>query len=608
MDLITHPSPPQDCCQAPSFIVIKEQPPRIGPDVPSARPEKAQEAQRKPASGQQSAPPRPAKKPSSAHSPGGKRKIHGPGPKLATAPTDAKRTPAAGGSQASGGPQPGSRPPKTRTSPGTAPAACSDSVAKRVAHGPSSQKFHKEFGGKAPPAVRQRYFGLFAEECLKFCSSPLEALKRAWAEEKVIFDRSPSKNAYLHDAGHMLRALRGPAPRALPGLSQAALYSRLRGYLLTEDQRKANGYPFPDAERPGRAVLFTAEDKAQRPHRRTCCRCGIEYPVSPWGLCARPERCYYHWGRPRRTLEACGWQNQYTCCSAAVGSVGCQVARQHVHDGRKEDLRGFVKTAARAPSPDAHPGIYALDCEMSFTTHGLELTRVTVVDADLRVVYDTFVKPDREIVDYNTRFSGVTEADLARTSVTLRDVQAFLLSMLSADSILVGHSLESDLLVLKMIHPSVVDTSVLFPHPLGLPYKRSLRSLVADYLCEIIQDKPAGHSSREDASACMRLVGWKVMEDAARTSWDPGSPPLPPPLAPPAAWACPWSGSPPTGASAKPARCTAAPVPGNPDVDEPAAPGSPWLCKTDARAPSAHWAIPWAPGASCLALPDLYPL
>lgn len=41
---------------------------------------------------------------------------------------------------------------------------------------------------------------------------------------------------------------------------------------------------------------------------------------------------------------------------------------------------------------------------------------------------------------------------------------------------------------LQVIHSTVVDTSVLFPHRLGLPYKRSLRNLMADYLRQIIQD------------------------------------------------------------------------------------------------------------------------
>ncbi len=34
----------------------------------------------------------------------------------------------------------------------------------------------------------------------------------------------------------------------------------------------------------------------------------------------------------------------------------------------------------------------------------------------------------------------------------------------------------------------VVDTAIVFPHRLGLPYKRALRNLMADYLKRIIQD------------------------------------------------------------------------------------------------------------------------
>lgn len=40
----------------------------------------------------------------------------------------------------------------------------------------------------------------------------------------------------------------------------------------------------------------------------------------------------------------------------------------------------------------------------------------------------------------------------------------------------------------QLIHTSVVDTTVLFPHRLGLPHRRSLKSLVADHLQRIIQD------------------------------------------------------------------------------------------------------------------------
>uniref|UniRef100_A0A2K6NM36 RNA exonuclease 1 homolog n=1 Tax=Rhinopithecus roxellana TaxID=61622 RepID=A0A2K6NM36_RHIRO len=544
------------------------EPPRRSPVVPPARPPTAQEvcylraqqAQRASASLLQ-VPPRLAEKPPSVHisAPGERRRIaHVPNPRLAAVPTGAKRTLAASGSQPSNSPEPGGQQLKTRTLSGMASKTTTTITPKRIAHSPSLQSLKKpiipkEFGGKVPTVIRQRYLNLFIEECLKFCTSNQEAIEKALNEEKVAYDRSPSKNIYLNVAVNTLKKLRGLAPSAVPGLSKtsgrrvvshevvlggrlatktsfslsrpssprvedlkgAALYSRLKEYLLTQDQLKENGYPFPHPERPGGAVIFTAEEKRPKDSScRTCCRCGTEYLVSSSGRCVRDEECYYHWGRLRRNRVAGGWETQYMCCSAAAGSVGCQVAKQHVQDGRKERLEGFVKTFEKELSGDTHPGIYALDCEMSYTTYGLELTRVTVVDTDVHVVYDTFVKPDNEVVDYNTRFSGVTEADLADTSVTLRDVQAVLLSMFSADTILIGHSLESDLLALKVIHSTVVDTSVLFPHRLGLPYKRSLRNLMADYLRQIIQDNVDGHSSSEDAGACMHLVIWKVREDA----------------------------------------------------------------------------------------------
>ncbi|XP_019513014.1 PREDICTED: RNA exonuclease 1 homolog isoform X1 [Hipposideros armiger] len=543
------------------------EPVRRGPAPPVRPPtaqevcyRRAQQAQRESASWLQAAQ-RPAEKLSSVHisAPGEKRRIaHVPNPRLATAPTGAKRTLAASSSQPPNGLEPGSQPLKTRTLSGMASKTTNTVTPKRVAHSPSLQSLKKpiipkEFGGKVPTVIRQRYLNLFIEECLKFCSSNQEAIEKALNEEKVAYDRSPSKNIYLNVAVNTLKKLRGLVPSTVPGLSKtsgrrvvshevvlggklaaktsfsisrsssprvedlkgATLYGRLKEYLLTEDQLKENGYPFLHPERPGGAVIFTAEDKPPKdPSCRVCCRCGTEYLVSPSGHCVREEECYYHWGRLRRNRAVGGWETQYMCCSAAIGSVGCQVAKQHVQDGRKENLEGFVKTFDKELPEDAHPGIYALDCEMSYTTYGLELTRITVVDTDMQVVYDTFVKPDNEVVDYNTRFSGVTEADLADTSISLRDVQAVLLSLFSADTILIGHSLESDLLALKVIHSTVVDTSVLFPHRLGLPYKRSLRNLMADYLRQIIQDNVDGHSSSEDASACMHLVIWKVREDA----------------------------------------------------------------------------------------------
>lgn len=40
------------------------------------------------------------------------------------------------------------------------------------------------------------------------------------------------------------------------------------------------------------------------------------------------------------------------------------VLQQHVQDGRKENLEGFVRTFQKELPEDAHAGVFALDCEM----------------------------------------------------------------------------------------------------------------------------------------------------------------------------------------------------------------------------------------------------
>lgn len=48
--------------------------------------------------------------------------------------------------------------------------------------------------------------------------------------------------------------------------------------------------------------------------------------------------------------------------------------------------------------------------------------------------------------------------------------------------------LDVNLSCLQLIHSSVIDTAIVFPHRIGLPYKRALRNLMAEHLKRIIQD------------------------------------------------------------------------------------------------------------------------
>ncbi|XP_068279054.1 RNA exonuclease 1 homolog [Nyctibius grandis] len=368
-----------------------------------------------------------------------------------------------------------------------------------------------ESGSKVPLETRQRYVRLFYSECFKICSTVNEAVDKALIEEQSIYDRCGSKKMYLNLAVKALKKLRDHA------FTGGALYELLKDYLLTEEQLNENNFPRPNPEKYGSAILTgVAKNPGYAAFKRLCCRCGEVYAVTSSGEHRRKEECNYHSGRVLEQKVPGGMEKRYSCCDRIVGSAGCQTAKLHVHDGKREKLEGFVKTLVKSPPFDGNYGVYALDCETCYTVHGLELTRVTVVDAKLQVVYDTFVKPDGKVVDYDTRLSGVTEDDLKNSTTSLRDVQAILLNLFSADTILIGHCLENDLLALKLIHDTVVDTSIVFPHRLGLPHKRTLRSLMADYLRRIRQDDVGGHNSREDAIACMELILWKVKEDNKR--------------------------------------------------------------------------------------------
>lgn len=179
----------------------------------------------------------------------------------------------------------------------------------------------------------------------------------------------------------------------------------------------------------------------------------------------------------------------------------------HPDVGGSSDCEGFVDTQAFD-----HDGshTFALDCEMCEAASGKVLTRISLLDFNNKVILDTLVKPKEEITNYLTQYSGITPEALEHVETTLEDVQKKMCGIVSSRDILVGHSLESDLNVLKMRHPKIVDTAIIYEHPRGPPAKCSLKYLAKTYLKRDIQAGSEGHSSVEDSEACMDLVKLKI--------------------------------------------------------------------------------------------------
>ncbi|XP_040001312.1 RNA exonuclease 5-like isoform X2 [Xiphias gladius] len=184
----------------------------------------------------------------------------------------------------------------------------------------------------------------------------------------------------------------------------------------------------------------------------------------------------------------------------------------------------FVCTDCVDCVTDSSP-LYGLDCEMCLTEKGNELARVSLVDSDGNCVLDELVKPQNRILNYLTKFSGITAAMLRPITTTLRDVQAKLRALLPRDAVLVGHSLNNDLVALKLIHQHVIDTSLLYRREFGQRFK--LKVLAETVLKRQIQtEEKKGHNPIEDAVAALGLAQYfiktgprKVVEHHLEELW-----------------------------------------------------------------------------------------
>ncbi|XP_055343520.1 putative exonuclease GOR [Paramacrobiotus metropolitanus] len=315
--------------------------------------------------------------------------------------------------------------------------------------------------------------------------------------------------------------------------SDMEFYAAMKKSVLTEDHLVINGYPLIQAKkqdgenrRDGLQLYIAMSGKITPDRitqtRRICCRCKKDFTVDFEGNYARDEECVYHWGKAfSRRVSGEGIAAKRTCCSDESSSYGCCVAKCHVAD-TIPSLSGFVSsTGVPATRPEDKCKVFAIDCEMIYTVGGIELARVTMVDRHLKTVYETLVKPKQRIIDCNTRFSGLKpemfNRELGKGMKSIEEVHKDLLGgLITEDTILIGHSLESDLLAMKLIHRNIVDTSIVFPHKRGPPFKRALRNLMRELLNKIIQEDVGGHDSREDAAACMELMMWKTKQDRER--------------------------------------------------------------------------------------------
>ena len=283
-----------------------------------------------------------------------------------------------------------------------------------------------------------------------------------------------------------------------------------------------------------------------------CDRCKTRFQVFPGrraedGALTSGGRCSYHPAKPRRPqptdrADKVSRDLIYACCSENVGqSSGCTLASTHVFKisdpKRLASIMPFEETPHDSQASDPKRAV-AFDCEMGYTTTGLELIRLTATSWPTgEELLDVLVRPLGEVLDLNSRFSGVFPQDYkdavpydsdgpadkdipdadGKPRLRLVDspfaARTLLFSLILPSTPLIGHALDNDLNATRIIHPSIVDSVLLYPHPRGLPLRFGLKVLMKKHLDRDIQTGGAqGHDSKEDARAAGDLVRLKVAE------------------------------------------------------------------------------------------------
>ncbi|KAH7204418.1 hypothetical protein DER44DRAFT_811715 [Fusarium oxysporum] len=238
-----------------------------------------------------------------------------------------------------------------------------------------------------------------------------------------------------------------------------------------------------------------------------CDRCQQRFQVFPGrreedGALTSGGTCTFHWGKtfiaPKAPGDNTRQPKRYQCCGQEVGdSVGCFTRDHHVFKTSDPKRLASVLNFAETPENLVVPTdrAVAFDCEMGYTVFGMELIRLTATSWPTgEELLDVLVRPLGEILDLNSRYSGVWPDDLAQAESWTADKST------------------------KPTKSSDDDA--------GLPYRYSLKMLMDVHLNRKIQQetgpKMVGHDSAEDARAAGDLVRLKIRNewmDMQREGW-----------------------------------------------------------------------------------------
>ncbi|KAJ4302379.1 RNA exonuclease 3 [Collariella sp. IMI 366227] len=367
-----------------------------------------------------------------------------------------------------------------------------------------------------------------------------------WRDERLA--ESKKKEARASTSKTSTKSILGPPKVIKTGLTPQQEVELLAHLHTPIDSLAKWGYvPIPPTEEE---IAKAREGVEASLGWEGCDRCSTRFQVFPGrreedGALTSGGKCVHHPGRPYYPDRAPGSidrsARRYRCCQQEISeSAGCVTGDTHVFKTtsavRLATVIPFVETP---PNPDVpNDRAVCFDCEMGYTARGMELIRLTATSwPGGEELLDVLVRPVGEILDLNSRYSGVWPEDMVNAEQWTADTPPPITTasqdpppennppnpqtpnpantlkivpppppeppLLLRRSLhpLIGHGLENDSTQSASStpphrhHPPI-------PHPRGLPMRYGLKMLAERHLNKAIQiDTGMGHDSGEDARA-----------------------------------------------------------------------------------------------------------
>ncbi|ETS75273.1 hypothetical protein PFICI_12217 [Pestalotiopsis fici W106-1] len=195
-----------------------------------------------------------------------------------------------------------------------------------------------------------------------------------------------------------------------------------------------------------------------------------------------------------------------------------------------------------APKPSvnrARRQVVAIDCEMVGVNAGKpgenwersELGQICAVDVLTgEILVNMLVLPAERVINWRKRFSGLSYPAMIQADKEGRLLRGWkaartkLCSYIDTNTIIIGHSVENDLHMLRLAHSNIVDTSIqtaeaVFGDKLSFDRIWSLKDLAKALPKINIQNSRQGHDCVEDTLATREVALWAICYPEQLAAW-----------------------------------------------------------------------------------------